>query len=133
VAVSKEAASFILGMTGGAGVFLRAEYLSGACWQIIVGRGDGYPHKGFLLFSLSATNLRYWQSLGFHPPKRRPWRWAATPSVAPPCGSASIFGKWRIKGNKGNPLCEQPSPLILIHLPTSQSGRPPEHPNPSWV
>ncbi|MFA5880949.1 MAG: hypothetical protein WC834_02045, partial [Eubacteriales bacterium] len=37
-----------------------------------------------------------------------------------PCGSASIFGKWRIKGNKGNPLCGQPSPLTLGHLPTSR-------------
>jgi len=80
---------------------------------------------------LSATNLRYWQSLGFHPPKGRPCPWAATPSVATPCGSASIFGKWRIKGNKGNPICEQPSPLTVSHLPTSQSGRPPKHTIPS--
>jgi len=43
----------------------------------------------FLLFSLCATNLRAWRSLGFHPPKRRPWRWAAPPSVAPPVSEAS--------------------------------------------
>jgi len=34
---------------------------------------------------------------------RRPWL----------RGSANIFAKWRIKGNKGKPLCEQPSPLSL--------------------
>ncbi|PKM47214.1 MAG: hypothetical protein CVV03_04325 [Firmicutes bacterium HGW-Firmicutes-8] len=32
-AVSKEAASFVLGVTGGAGMFLRVA-LSRACWQI---------------------------------------------------------------------------------------------------
>ena len=91
--------------------------------------------KGFLLFFLSATNRRYWQSLGFHPPKRRPWRWAAPPSVATPCGSASIFGKWRIKGNKGNPLCGQPSPrpTLICQQALLRIARPQEYTCPAGL
>ena len=106
----------------------------------------------FLLFSLCATNLRAWRCLGFHPPKRRPCRWAAPPVSSVPILlpepqaliDTGYYGARRSdkmgkplalrhrqslrqvaqKWKQRKPLMRTAIPSDFEHLPTSQSGWP---------